>query len=283
MTKICKQCGLEKNMEDFEKAKTCKDGRMATCKKCRLENKKKYTNICETCGEPFKTKNKDTKFCSKKCLPQNQPLKHKVKCDCCNKEIHRTKSQIERSEYLFCSIECKNKFLSKLITGENHPRYSQIKVICDNCGCETYKTKTEYNKYKNHYCSKECKHEHNPLMYLGENHPRYNENLTTEDRFDTRRYYEYYIWRNKVFERDKYTCQKCGDKRGGNLNAHHIKNYSKHKELRTSLENGITFCEDCHREFHIKYGYKNNNETQIQEFMLIPSQAYEETLGRCND
>ena len=270
-------------MEDFEKAKTCKDGRMATCKKCRLENKKKYTNICETCGEPFKTKNKDTKFCSKKCLPQNQPLKHKVKCDCCNKEIHRTKSQIERSEYLFCSIECKNKFLSKLITGENHPRYSQIKVICDNCGCETYKTKTEYNKYKNHYCSKECKHEHNPLMYLGENHPRYNENLTTEDRFDTRRYYEYYIWRNKVFERDKYTCQKCGDKRGGNLNAHHIKNYSKHKELRTSLENGITFCEDCHREFHIKYGYKNNNETQIQEFMLIPSQAYEETLGRCND
>ena len=45
MTKICKQCGLEKNMEDFEKAKTCKDGRMATCKKCRLENKKKYTNI----------------------------------------------------------------------------------------------------------------------------------------------------------------------------------------------------------------------------------------------
>lgn len=283
LTKICKQCKEEKSVEDFEKAKTCKDGRMATCKKCRLENKKKYTNICKTCGEPFKTKNKDAKFCSKRCLPQNQSIKYKVLCEYCDKEIYKTKSQLERSEFSFCSIKCKNSFLAKIQIGEKHPRYSKVKTICDNCGCDTYKNKAEYESHMNHYCSKECKYEHQATIYVGEKHPRYNEKLTNEDRLDTRRYKEYYIWRNEVFKRDNYTCRKCGDKRGGNLNAHHIRNYSEHSNLRTSVENGITLCEDCHKEFHIKFGYKNNNEKQIEEFMLIPSQAYEETLGRCND
>ena len=283
MIKICKQCGIEKNVEDFEKAKTCKDGRMSTCKKCRQENKKKYINKCETCGENFRTVRKQTKYCSKKCLPQNQPLKFIIKCECCGKEIKKVKSQIDRSEFNFCSRECQNSFLSELRMGENHPRYSQIKTICNNCGCETYKTKTEYEKYKNHYCSTECKYEHQAVLYIGETHPRYNPNLTNEDRFNDRKYTEYYQWRNEVFKRDDYTCQKCGDKSGGNLNAHHIKNYSEHEELRTSIENGITLCKDCHKEFHIKFGYNNNNNNQIEEFMLIPSEVRLETTETCND
>lgn len=62
---------------------------------------------------------------------------------------------------------------------------------------------------------------------------------------------EYVKWRRNVFERDNYTCQVCGQK-GGNLNAHHIKSFSKHKELRTKLSNGITLCEECHKEIHRK-------------------------------
>jgi 5-methylcytosine-specific restriction endonuclease McrA len=30
-------------------------------------------------------------------------------------------------------------------------------------------------------------------------------------------------WRNEVYKRDNYTCQKCGDNTGGNLEAHHKK------------------------------------------------------------
>ena len=58
-------------------------------------------------------------------------------------------------------------------------------------------------------------------------------------------------WRNEVFERDNYTCQKC-NKRGGELNAHHIKSYSKFKELRYEVDNGITVCIECHRKIHKK-------------------------------
>lgn len=58
-------------------------------------------------------------------------------------------------------------------------------------------------------------------------------------------------WRQQVFERDSYTCQRCG-KRGGELNAHHIKPYAKHKEKRFDPGNGITLCKSCHRKEHRK-------------------------------
>lgn len=60
---------------------------------------------------------------------------------------------------------------------------------------------------------------------------------------------EYSEWRNKVFERDSYTCQCCGQV-GGTLNAHHIKEYAKHPDLRLVISNGITLCEKCHKSLH---------------------------------
>ena len=55
-------------------------------------------------------------------------------------------------------------------------------------------------------------------------------------------------------------------KKGGKLNAHHIKNYSSNEELRLVLSNGITLCEKHHKEFHKIYGKKNNNLFQLEEF-----------------
>lgn len=75
-------------------------------------------------------------------------------------------------------------------------------------------------------------------------------------------------WCHQVFERDDYICQKCGQK-GGELNPHHIKNFSKYLELRFKLNNGITFCRSCHYKFHGKYGFNDNNTSQINEFLEI--------------
>lgn len=59
----------------------------------------------------------------------------------------------------------------------------------------------------------------------------------------------YNEWRKKVFERDNYTCQVCGQV-GGELNAHHKKSFKKYPKLRLSLKNGITLCLACHRKVH---------------------------------
>ena len=53
-------------------------------------------------------------------------------------------------------------------------------------------------------------------------------------------------WRKAVLERDNYTCQQC-DKRGGELNPHHIKSFADFPELRFEVSNGITLCVYCHK------------------------------------
>jgi len=72
---------------------------------------------------------------------------------------------------------------------------------------------------------------------------------------------KYRQWRDDIYTRDNFTCQKCGEK-GGKLNAHHIKSFSnilQEYEITTFEEalncaelwntnNGITYCEGCHKE-----------------------------------
>ena len=79
--------------------------------------------------------------------------------------------------------------------------------------------------------------------------PQIDRGLHFLDGQNGRRSAEYSEWRQRVFLRDNFTCQNCGD-RGGKLNAHHIKSYAKYPQLRYSVQNGITLCEACHREVH---------------------------------
>ena len=59
---------------------------------------------------------------------------------------------------------------------------------------------------------------------------------------------EYKEWRRKVFERDHFTCIMCGDNRGGNLEADHIKPFAQYPELRLDINNGRTLCHECHKK-----------------------------------
>lgn len=74
------------------------------------------------------------------------------------------------------------------------------------------------------------------------------------------------LWRESVFVRDNWTCQKCMVK-GGIIHPHHIQNFAQYPELRFALDNGITLCKNCHRSFHKRYGIKNNNKKQMKGFL----------------
>ena len=73
---------------------------------------------------------------------------------------------------------------------------------------------------------------------------------------------DYRLWREAVFARDNYTCQKCFAL-GGKLRPHHIKNFSQFPELRFAIDNGITLCEDCHKKFHHIFGLQSNTKEQV--------------------
>lgn len=83
----------------------------------------------------------------------------------------------------------------------------------------------------------------------GEKHHSFKDGKSVE-RKDQRFTVEYKRWRYDVFIRDNFTCQKCGDNRGGNLVAHHIKPFSEYPELRFEVSNGLTVCKACHKEIH---------------------------------
>jgi len=67
---------------------------------------------------------------------------------------------------------------------------------------------------------------------------------------------DYRLWREAVFQRDNWTCQKCGN-RGGDLEAHHIKPFAYFPDLRFEVSNGQTLCRKCHQETP---SYKRNQQ-----------------------
>lgn len=89
----------------------------------------------------------------------------------------------------------------------------------------------------------------------------------TEVSMKARNSYEQKEWRLGVFERDNFTCIKCGQI-GGEIEAHHIFNFSDYQYLRTEVDNGITLCKKCHKLFHKKYGRKNNVKEQLEKFLI---------------
>jgi len=84
----------------------------------------------------------------------------------------------------------------------------------------------------------------------GKDNPGYKNGKYTADKKRFWSTSEYQQWRKAVYERDNYTCQNCGDNKGGNLNAHHIKSWADFPELRYKISNGITLCDKCHQFAH---------------------------------
>jgi 5-methylcytosine-specific restriction endonuclease McrA len=55
--------------------------------------------------------------------------------------------------------------------------------------------------------------------------------------------------RAECYERDNYTCRRC-QVRGGELNAHHTKQWADYPEFRLDIDNLVTLCRSCHEHIH---------------------------------
>lgn len=220
------------------------------CQDCNgeIKNKSKTTKRCKTCYFKYRSsgayKNTGLYVCTcggnksrvaEKCIKCNSKDAVKImNCEKCGKIRKYKKGQ------RFCK-KCYDANMA-------------AKNLCKKCGNKRARNTSEY-------CHK---------CYRGDVTKRWNPELTDEFRKKGRTVNpEYYIWHINVFERDKYQCQKCGDKKGGNLTAHHVFSFKDYPELRTDVDNGITFCEKCHTLFHKTYGWGNNNRMQLNEYLGI--------------
>lgn len=257
MIKSCFICKI-----DFDVKKSHFERRVCCSKKCSIENQKNKTGKlnnnykgikeqkCTFCNIKFIPKNPyhKRKFCSTKCssnstigrkviLHENtlKYIKRKIedgknnpkkKCECDNKKGITSKKCIA---CFHKTIERKNKCL---ICGIIHKKAIIVKT-----------------------CSKKCSEVLRKRMYVGENNPNWQGGIMSDNK-KQRQSDLYKNWRLLVFERDKYTCQDCGII-GNTLHSHHIKSFSKHKELRFDINNGLTLCFNCHKKLHKNMNLKS--------------------------
>lgn len=202
-------------------------------------------------------------------LQRNSEAKVDVLCDYCKENI----SQKTYKAYMKTKDEIINKDCCAKCQPLKCIESNLIKYGVENMSQrEDIKIKKELTNMKhwgvlNYQKSKDYKENH-----TGENHWNWQGGLKSEDD-RIRNTVKYEQWRKQVFQRDNFTCQCCGDNKGHNLEAHHIKNFKDNKELRFDINNGITLCNDCHNpnrsgSFHYLYGTKNNTQEQLEEYMI---------------
>ncbi len=160
--------------------------------------------------------------------------KLKLNCRNCGRFFYRYKIRIRAG---FCTRRCGSKYQSKM---------GKIRIKCAICNKQLIKSKSRVKRNNRTYCSKKCCGRGMSKYRSGKNSPAWQGGKTAEGH-RIKHSLPYYNWRARVFKRDDYTCQICGE-RGGKLDADHIKPFSLFPKLRLSLGNGRTLCVLCHRQ-----------------------------------
>ncbi len=117
-----------------------------------------------------------------------------------------------------------------------------------NAGHEARRGKPAWNKGKKlPPLSEECKEKISKALkgkYTGKLNSNWKNGATEKNKL-LRMSFAFKEWRKKVFERDCYTCQMCGQV-SGELHPHHIKKFADYPKLRFVVDNGVTLCKFCH-------------------------------------
>lgn len=126
------------------------------------------------------------------------------------------------------------------------------------CGCLRNEKVSKINKGKT--LSKEIRIKMS-MAKQNITNEEYWDGFTTPEHTKIRQSPKYAQWRLSVYERNNFTCQMCGDDKGGNLQAHHIATFGNNKKLIFTLWNGITLCKECHEKV-------NHHEAEYQAEFL---------------
>lgn len=162
-------------------------------------------------------------------------------CQSCFKEFSVKKTGYWRKRK-FCSPKCVGKYQSIIFKGRDLGEKWKEKISQSMRG----RKKTIEHQAKITLALQQVKRpdlaKRNKTL-CGIKHPNWKGGISSINVLE-RQKAEYREWRTAVFKRDKFTCRQCGQ--GGYIEAHHIKSFSEHPDLRTDIDNGITLCKKCH-------------------------------------
>lgn len=169
-------------------------------------------------------------------------------------------------KYTLDDIKLKTKEINpfiEILSTEYKGAFGELKCKCLKDG---YEWNTNWHRISQGKGCPECKRQ----KFIGENNPRWNPNLTEEERQaneSERHTLEYKQWVKTVLKKDGYTCKCCGSSKSGTLRTHHLNGFDNFIEQRLDVDNGVVLCENCHIDFHNKYGYGNNTKEQYLEWI----------------
>ena len=238
VTKACEICGKEFSRRPSYRARFCSRACKGASQKGLAERK------CERCSKQFVIKPSAVergggKFCSPECyhVSRTLPDEHRTCLNCLKDFVKRIRPSLaERGEGKYCSTACKAEHSS----GKPNGRKTSVQRGCERCGKEFLVQPSVASKGHGRFCSNECW----GLSVRGENSPNWNGG-NSKERSLLKGRNEYRSWRTAVYERDNFTCQRCG-KTGGSLEADHILSWSVFPDFRYELWNGKTLCKPCH-------------------------------------
>jgi 5-methylcytosine-specific restriction endonuclease McrA len=190
-----------------------------------------FKRICDSCSKEFIATSGHRKRCSECC-----------KCHECGK-------QLPNASHRFCGNSCAGKYKFRTSIKVRQAIEMGLHEAHKRLSARTHALKGQARP-----------HMRGPL------NPNWNGGGCRDKRHTEMGRVEYVSWRTSVFERDDFTCLIC-KKRGGKLEAHHIKTWSSNPELRYTVSNGATLCSGCHKKV-------NHNELEFEgHFAKSLSQA----------